>query len=226
MTTDPRTSVPDAGPEPDQVSVRVLPPWEAGAIRALDVVGSVLGLAVLVVILPVVVYQNRRSSPGPLFYRGIRVGQRGKPINLYKLRTMVVGADRSGPGVTAAGDPRVTPAGWFLRKTKLDEFPQFLNVLSGQMSLVGPRPEDPAYVERYTPAQRQALEVKPGITSPASVRFRHEEELLQGEDWEQAYVIQVLPAKLALELDYLARRSFIGDLGILARTAIALLPLR
>src|SRR5437762_14127398 len=115
---------------------------------------------------------------------------------------MVVDADRRGPGITTAGDRRITPLGRILRRTKLDEFPQCINVLKGDMSIVGPRPEDPRYVTYYTPQQRAVLSVRPGITSPASVRYRHEEAMLQGEDWENTYIRVVLPAKLALDLDY------------------------
>jgi lipopolysaccharide/colanic/teichoic acid biosynthesis glycosyltransferase len=190
------------------------------------VVVSLAGLLVLALTFPVVGHYVYRTSPGGLWHRARRVGRDGRPFTLYKWRTMVVGADRDGPAVTSAGDPRVTPVGRRLRQTKLDELPQFWNVLKGDMSLVGPRPEDPTYVARYTPAQRRVLEVKPGITSPASVRYRHEEELLRGEGWEQVYLEEVLPAKLALELDYLARRSLLGDLWILVQTAGALLPAR
>ena len=205
-------------------AIHRLPPWEEAAIRALDVAVSLVGLLILALTFPVVGHYVYRTSPGGLWYRATRVGRDGRPLVVYKWRTMVAGADRGGPSVTAAGDPRVTPVGSVLRKTKLDEFPQFWNVLKGEMSLVGPRPEDPKYVALYTPAQRRVLEVKPGITSPASVRYRHEEEFLQGEDWERAYVEEVLPAKLALELEYLAHRSLPGDLWILVQTAAALLP--
>ena len=113
---------------------------------------------------------------------------------------MIVGTDRQGPGITATGDPRITRVGRFLRRAKLDELPQFINVLVGDMSLVGPRPEDPRYVAFYTPEQRRVLSVRPGITSPASLAYRHEEQLLAGEDWETHYRARVLPDKLALDL--------------------------
>ncbi|MFZ1551113.1 MAG: sugar transferase, partial [Anaerolineae bacterium] len=130
----------------------------------------------------------------------VRVGQDGRPFRLYKFRSMIVGTDRQGPGITATGDPRITRVGRFLRRAKLDELPQLINVLLGDMSLVGPRPEDPRYVAFYTPEQRRVLSVHPGITSPASLAYRHEEQLLAGEDWETHYRTRVLPAKLALDL--------------------------
>jgi len=135
---------------------------------------------------------------------------------------MVADAFQHGPGITATGDSRVTRVGYFLRRTKLDEFPQLINVLRGDMSLVGPRPEDPRYVALYTVEQRRVLSVRPGITSLASVRFRHEETMLQGEDWERVYREEVLPAKLQIELEYLEHRSVWRDLGIIAQTILAL----
>ena len=125
------------------------------------------------------------------------------PFRLYKFRRMVSDADKQGPGITATGDSRITRVGRFLRRTKIDELPQLINVLSGDMSLVGPRPEDPRYVTLYTPEQRRVLAVRPGITSAASLAYRHEEQLLAGADWETVYREEVLPAKLAIDLEYL-----------------------
>ena len=135
---------------------------------------------------------------------------------------MIVDADRRGPGITAAGDRRVTRIGAFLRRTKLDELPQLINVLRGEMSLVGPRPEDPRYVALYTEEQRQILRVRPGITSAASLAYRHEEQLLSGSDWETQYRQQVMPAKLALDLEYLSRRTMASDLVLIWRTVLAI----
>jgi lipopolysaccharide/colanic/teichoic acid biosynthesis glycosyltransferase len=151
------------------------------------------------------------------------VGKDEKPLFIYKFRTMVADAAQKGPGITVSGDDRVTRVGRLLRRTKLDELPQLINVLKGDMSLVGPRPEDPRYVAAYTARQRQVLSVRPGITSPASVRFRHEEELLQGEDWERTYREEILPAKLQIELEYIAHRSVWRDLGIIVQTFLALI---
>jgi lipopolysaccharide/colanic/teichoic acid biosynthesis glycosyltransferase len=135
---------------------------------------------------------------------------------------MVEKADRLGPGITIANDSRITPIGRFLRNTKIDELPQLINVLKGEMSLVGPRPEDPRYVALYSLEQRQLLKVRPGITSAASIEYRNEEHLLSGLDWEKAYCSKVLPTKLAIDLEYLSQRSFQGDVSILFRTLLAI----
>ena len=160
----------------------------------------------------------RLSSPGPILYRGRRVGIGGAPFEMLKFRTMVVGADRRGPAVTLGGDDRVTSVGRILRRTKLDELPQLWNVLRGDMALVGPRPEHPDYVALYTPEQRRVLSVRPGVTGAGSVAYRHEEGHLQGPDAELRYREVLLPAKLALELDYLERRSLLLDLRLVLAT--------
>jgi lipopolysaccharide/colanic/teichoic acid biosynthesis glycosyltransferase len=164
----------------------------------------------------------KAQDGGPVLHRAVRIGRGGRPFRLFKFRTMVAGADSMGPGITAGGDPRITPLGRRLRRAKLDELPQLVNVLLGDMSLVGPRPEDPRYVALYTPEQRQVLLVRPGITSAASLAYRREEQLLSGPDWEAAYRGQVMPAKLTIDLDYLARRSFWSDVMLIVRTAMAL----
>jgi lipopolysaccharide/colanic/teichoic acid biosynthesis glycosyltransferase len=135
---------------------------------------------------------------------------------------MVEDADEWGPKITGSDDPRVTRIGRILRRTKIDELPQLFNTLMGDMSLVGPRPEDPGYVRSYSPEQREVLRVKPGITSPATVLHRHEEQMLIGSDWEEKYRTEILPAKLRIELDYLSRRTLSQDLLILAQTVSAL----
>ncbi|MCC7208727.1 MAG: sugar transferase [Anaerolineae bacterium] len=190
--------------------------------RAFDVLASAAGLIVLAPLLLAIAAAIKLGSPGPVFYHGVRVGKGGAPIRVRKFRSMVANAAQRGPGITAAGDPRITRVGRLLRRTKLDELPQLLNVLEGTMSIVGPRPEDPRYVALYTPDQRRALDVRPGITSPASVRFRNEEQALDRPDWETHYVQHVMPEKLAIDLEYVARASLLTDLGILARTFIAL----
>jgi lipopolysaccharide/colanic/teichoic acid biosynthesis glycosyltransferase len=186
--------------------------------RWLDVFVSLVGLIVLSPLALLVAALIKLDSPGPVFYRAERIGRGGQPFHLLKFRSMVSDADRHGPAVTTAGDDRVTRVGRLLRRTKIDELPQLVNVLRGEMSLVGPRPEDPRYVALYSPEQRRVLEARPGITSPASVRYRHEESLLQGPDWERTYIGRVMPHKLEIELDYLARRSLWTDLGILWQT--------
>jgi lipopolysaccharide/colanic/teichoic acid biosynthesis glycosyltransferase len=162
------------------------------------------------------------DSPGPLFFRGQRVGKDGRLFRIVKFRSMRADAARSGPGITAAGDVRTTRVGRVLRQTKLDELPQLVNIVRGEMSLVGPRPEDPRYVALYTPDQRRVLSVRPGVTSLASVRYRHEEQLLSQDDLETMYTSVVMPAKLGIELDYLDRQTFWRDLGVLALTLASL----
>lgn len=195
---------------------------DEGCRRALDVTVSGAGLILLSPVLLVIGFAIKLDSPGQVLFRGERVGKDGDHFHVYKFRTMVAGAAQKGPGITAAGDSRVTCVGRFLRRFKLDELPQLINVLRGDMNLVGPRPEDPRYVETYTPEQRKVLEVHPGITSRASVRFRHEEDMLQREDWERVYREEILPAKLAIELEYLEHRSVWGDLVVIVETLLAL----
>ncbi len=197
-------------------------PFYQGVKRALDLIVAVTALLVLWPLFALIALTVRITSPGAIFYGATRVGQNGQVFRLYKFRSMVADADKRGPGITAAGDSRVTPVGRFLRRTKLDELPQLINVLYGEMSLVGPRPEDPRYVALYSPEQREVLRVRPGITSPASVYYRNEETLLTGTDWEQQYVDKIMPAKLAIDLDYVRRVSLWGDINVLWRTFMAL----
>ncbi len=135
---------------------------------------------------------------------------------------MIVDADKVGPAVTASGDSRVTSIGKFLRRTKLDELPQLLNVLKGDMSLVGPRPEDPRYVAIYTPAQKQILAFRPGITSAASLAYRHEEQMLTGDDWEAVYQTKIMPEKIAIDLAYMTSANVITDLKLIFQTAFSM----
>ncbi len=189
--------------------------------RALDVAVAAVGLVLLWPVLLVVAVAVAVSSPGPVLHRARRVGRGGQPFTLLKFRTMVRDAASAGPGVTASGDTRITPVGRILRRTKLDELPQLVNVLKGEMSLVGPRPEDERYVELYTPEQRRILDARPGITSPASITYRDEESVLSGaEDLEAAYR-ELMAEKIRIDLAYLDRRSVRSDLGVLWRTARA-----
>jgi len=190
--------------------------------RVFDLFVSLVGLVLFFPLFGLIAIVIKLDSPGPVFFRGQRVGRAGHLFRVYKFRSMVAGADQKGAGITAAGDLRVTRVGRLLRKTKFDELPQLINVVRGEMSLVGPRPEDPRYVALYTPEQRRVLSVRPGVTSPASLRFRHEEELLQGENWEQVYLEEVMPAKLRIELDYLKSRSLWRDIGVIVQTVLAL----
>jgi lipopolysaccharide/colanic/teichoic acid biosynthesis glycosyltransferase len=178
--------------------------------RAMDVVASGIGLVLLAPLFAVVAAWIKLDSPGPVFYR--------VEFRAFKFRSMVVGSDKAGPALTLPGDSRVTRSGSILRRTKIDEIPQLLNVFRGEMALVGPRPEDPRYVETYGEEQRQLLAVRPGITSPASLRYWYEERELAGPDWETRYREIVLPDKLALDLAYLRTRSIGTDLRLVART--------
>jgi len=186
--------------------------------RVLDVAASGVGLLLLAPLFAVVALWVKLDSSGPVFYKARRVGKGGQEFSALKFRSMVVGSDKAGPGITVSGDSRVTMSGRILRRLKIDELPQLINVFVGEMALVGPRPEDPRYVARYREQQLEVLEVRPGITSPASVHYRHEEDVLSGPDWETEYLERVLPKKLTLDHEYLRNRSIISDLGVVART--------
>jgi lipopolysaccharide/colanic/teichoic acid biosynthesis glycosyltransferase len=190
--------------------------------RALDVFLSVIGLLTLSPVLALIACCLKLSTPGPVLYRQLRVGQAGHPFHMIKFRSMVVDASSRGLGITVSKDNRVTPAGRFLRRYKLDELPQLWNVCFGEMSLVGPRPELPSYVARYTPEQRLVLSARPGITDPASLAYRHEEELLAAHHNPEAfYRSHVLPDKLARNLDYIQRISLKNDLRIILETLVS-----
>lgn len=187
--------------------------------RMFDVVMSGLGLLVLSPLFAVVAVWIKLDSPGPVFYRQIRVGRNNRDFRLFKFRSMRVGSDRKGLITVGGHDPRVTRSGYFIRKYKLDELPQLINVLIGDMSLVGPRPEVRKYVDMYTPEQLHVLDVRPGITSLASIRYRNENELLdRAEDPDRCYVEEVMPDKLRIDLEYVADRSFAYDLKLIFRT--------
>lgn len=196
--------------------------------RVLDITAAAAGLAATAPLLALIAVVVRRSSPGPALFRQTRVGKGGKAFQMLKFRTMSVATTPdAGPQVTAGGDPRITPIGRMLRKTKLDELPELVNVLRGEMSLVGPRPEVPKYVAHYSDADRAAVHrVRPGLTDPATVRFRSEEEILgRASDPERAYVDDVLPTKIQMYKDYLDGASFVGDLRILGETVrVVLVP--
>jgi lipopolysaccharide/colanic/teichoic acid biosynthesis glycosyltransferase len=191
------------------------------AKRGLDVLAAAGGLAVLSPVLAVVAMAVKLSSPGPVVFRHERVGRKLKTFKLLKFRTMVDSA--SGLSVTAKGDPRVTATGRFLRRYKLDELPQLFNILKGDMSLVGPRPEVRKYVELFRKDYDRILTIRPGLTDFAAIEYRDEESILsQNPDPEAFYVDQILPAKIRLYDEYLARQSFATDLQILAQTLRAL----
>ncbi|MBK8023993.1 MAG: sugar transferase [Chloroflexi bacterium] len=190
--------------------------------RLFDIVVSLIGLVILSPVLLILGAWVKLSSPGPIFYRSSRVGRDGVEFKLLKFRSMVINADKLGPPVTGAHDPRITRVGRILRGTKMDELPQLWNVLVGEMSLVGPRPEAPKYVAYYTPTQRAVLRVRPGITGPASIRYRHEEEILTGENWEEKYIREVMPAKLEIDLEYARHVSLARDVILIFLTFLAL----
>jgi lipopolysaccharide/colanic/teichoic acid biosynthesis glycosyltransferase len=190
--------------------------------RSLDILVAALGLFVLSPLFAGLALWVALDSRGPVLYRARRIGLHGTQFSLYKFRSMVADADRQGPGITIAQDQRITRAGRFLRRSKLDELPQLINVLDGSMSLVGPRPEDPRYVALYTAEQRRILDVKPGITSAASLTYRNEQELLTGVDWETQYRNEIMPAKIAIDLAYEEKRTVGSDLQLIARTVLAM----
>jgi lipopolysaccharide/colanic/teichoic acid biosynthesis glycosyltransferase len=190
--------------------------------RLFDFSSALIGLIVFSPLFLITSLIIKLTSTGPVFHRGERVGLNGRLFNLYKFRTMIASAATIGPGITVKDDPRVTWVGRLLRGTKIDELPQLINVLKGDMSLVGPRPEDPRYVAQYTPKQRQVLKFRPGITSAASLAYRREEEILDRLDWERVYQNEVLPAKLAIDLDYFSKRTLVSDLLLIVRTLLSL----
>lgn len=190
------------------------------AKRTFDVVTATAGLIILSPVIAVIAIAIKRGSKGPLVYRGTRVGMNGEPFHMLKFRTMVVDADKIGGSSTPEDDPRVTPIGKTLRKYKLDELPQLLNVLKGDMSFVGPRPQVQWAVDLYTPEEREILKVRPGITDEASLKFSNEAEILKGsKDPDKDYIEKIHPEKMRLSLEYVRNRSFSGDLSIIARTA-------
>jgi lipopolysaccharide/colanic/teichoic acid biosynthesis glycosyltransferase len=193
------------------------------AKRTFDAVTATAGLIVLSPVIAGIAIAIKRGSRGPLLYRGMRVGMNGEPFHMLKFRTMVVNADKIGGSSTPEDDPRVTAIGKTLRKYKLDELPQLINVLKGDMSFVGPRPQVQWAVDLYTPEEREILKVRPGITDEASLRFSNEGEILKGsKDPDKDYIEKIHPEKMRLSLEYVRNRSFSGDLSIIARTAQAI----
>ena len=187
--------------------------------RLFDIVASSIGLLLLSPLFLILAIWIKLDSEGPVFYRQVRVGRNNKDFRIFKFRSMRVGSDK-GSLVTIGGrDPRITKSGYFIRKFKLDEFPQLINVFIGDMSLVGPRPEVRHYVEYWTPEQMHVLDVRPGITDPASIKFRNENELMeQAEDPEDYYINVIMQEKLKLYLEYVQSHSFWGDIGLIFKT--------
>jgi lipopolysaccharide/colanic/teichoic acid biosynthesis glycosyltransferase len=191
--------------------------------RLFDIVCSSIGLVLLAPILAVAAIVIKSDSPGPVFFRQERVGQHFRYFRIFKFRTMVVNAESRGAQVSTGDDPRITPIGFFLRKYKLDELPQLINVIIGDMSLVGPRPEVPRYVEAFRKEYVEVLSVKPGITDFASLEYRDENELLRGIlNPEEKYLAEILPAKIEYYRKYIREQSLLTDTKLILRTLAAI----
>ena len=194
------------------------------AKRAFDIACALAGLLLLAPVFVAIALAVRIESPGPVFFRQVRVGRSGRTFRIHKFRTMVADAPARGPEVTVGDDPRITRTGRWLRARRLDELPQFIDVLAGDMSMVGPRPEVPRYVAHWPPGLREkALSVRPGLTDPASLMFIDEAELLaRAADPEREYVEVILPKKLEAAVRYAERATLASDLGVLWRTLLRL----
>jgi lipopolysaccharide/colanic/teichoic acid biosynthesis glycosyltransferase len=192
--------------------------------RLFDITVAFVALLAFVPVFLIIALAIKLDSGGPVFYRARRIGQAGRPFQMYKFRTMGVGADRAGPALTYQDDPRVTPVGQWLRHVRLDELPQLLNVLRGEMSLVGPRPEAPEYVQHEQAIWRQVLSVRPGICGLAQLEFAVDEvSLLNNQSTvDQDYRLRILPVKLQLDLNYVDKQSLLLDLKLLAQTFLLL----
>lgn len=187
--------------------------------RLFDIVAAFFGIIVLSPFLILIAILVEITSSGGVFYRQIRVGKNMKEFHLFKFRTMYADSDKKGLLTVGMRDSRITPIGYFLRRYKLDELPQLFNVLWGDMSIVGPRPEVPKYVAMYNEEQRRVLTVKPGITDYASIEYVNENEILEKSDKpEELYINEVMPAKLKLNLKYINEMGFVTDVKIILKT--------
>jgi len=187
--------------------------------RFFDVVASGIGLILLSPLFVILAIWIKCDSIGPVFYKQVRVGRNNMDFQLFKFRSMRVGSDKKGLITVGGHDPRITRSGYYIRKYKLDEFPQLINVFKGDMSLVGPRPEVRKYVDMYTEEQMHVLDVRPGITDLASIRYRNENELLERvNDPDKYYVEVIMPDKLRINLEYVARHSFTFDIRLIFQT--------
>ncbi len=200
-----------------------LPKMEAAAKRLFDLCCASIALLALSPVFALVALLIWLDSGLPIFYRGIRTGMHSRPFRIYKFRTMVQDAEHLGGPSTGKDDPRVTRVGKYLRKHKLDELPQLLNVLKGEMSIVGPRPEVPLYTRLYVGDEQLVLTVRPGITDYASIEFVHQEQVVGSESPDQVFVEKVLPVKNALRVKYVKEQSFRGDIAIIVRTILRLI---
>lgn len=192
--------------------------------RLFDICASIGGLLVLALPFCMVAIIIKLTSKGPVYFRQERVGKNGKTFRIYKFRTMTVNAEAQGMQITVGADRRITKIGQILRKTKIDELPQLINVLKGEMSFVGPRPEVPRYVELYSDYQKNILKIKPGITELASIVYRDENEVLaQSEDPEKTYIEEIMPKKIELNMEYMQKMSFWYDIKLIFKTFAAVL---
>ncbi len=189
------------------------------AKRCLDLALAVPGVVIFAPLFVLLMIFIKLDSRGPAFFRQVRIGRHGQPFRIFKFRTMVADAEARGAQITVGADQRITKVGQFLRRSKLDELPQLLNVVKGEMTLVGPRPEVPRYVAQYGEAEKPLLALTPGITSLASLQFRHESELLAAQaDPETFYLTQVMPEKVRIDLAYARRATVMSDLAVIAKT--------
>jgi len=194
--------------------------------RLFDIVFSLLGLIILAPILLIISILIKANSEGDILYKQKRIGKDGEPFYVNKFRTMVKDADKKGKQITVGNDSRITRVGRVLRKLKLDELPQLINVLKGEMSFVGPRPEVSKYVKLYTKSQREILNIKPGITDYASIYFSNESELLdQADDSEEFYVNKVMPYKIMLNKRYIENKSLVEDVKVICMTLLKIVGL-
>ncbi len=187
--------------------------------RLFDIILSSFGILLLSPILVIIAALVKISSKGPVFYRQVRVGKGNEDFRIFKFRTMYTGSDKKGLLTVGGRDPRVTKVGYYLRKFKLDELPQLFNVFTGEMSLVGPRPEVRKYVDYYSDSDMEVLSVRPGITDYASIAFRNENDILkESEDPERKYIEEIMPIKLGLNKKYIAEKGMFKDLSIILKT--------
>lgn len=192
--------------------------------RIFDFTVSSIGIIIISPILLVISILIKLDSKGPILFKQIRVGKNGKPFKIFKFRTMVVDAEKKGMQITVGRDSRTTKSGHVLRKTKLDELPQLFNVLTGEMSFVGPRPEVSRYVEMYDENQKSILKVRPGITDLASIKYRNENDLLaKSLDPEATYINEIMPKKIELNIEYLKNMSVLYDIKLIIRTVLVVI---
>lgn len=192
--------------------------------RAFDFFAALFGLILLFIPFAIIAVVIKCTSKGPVYFRQVRVGKNGKEFRIFKFRTMVTDAEKKGMQITVGDDCRITGIGKFLRKTKIDELPQLINVLIGDMSFVGPRPEVPKYVGMYDEYQRNVLRVRPGITELASIIYRNENDILaKSEDPERTYITEIMPEKISLNLGYIRKMNLFYDLSLIFKTFAAVL---